>query len=502
MTWAAGSCTGCNLNDVTPLCAPWRESNHLLRPVFSHDAAALSLELAASAYDMQTDRWRENGWYDFSYLVDNNLLTGDAVNGASAEGTFSPLRAEMYQRTAQSLVKRQNPISLVRGTLRQRESSDTCKCLVMIHRAGQGRFVVGIGFMGTGKRLYDWFSNFRTDREEGAHKGFLQLTQEFESNCGQICFPQTARELGLHQLTLNDVFSECRRPGSRFRVWMAGHSQGGAVMQLAAYRQFCRGMLRQHLIGYGFASPCAMYENPGCDLNGFPLFHIVNGDDVTPRIGAFLHVGRCMQYRPDAQMRELCYGTHLNSPAFRDAMSLVAAVHGTREGLCFTIAFLQAVEALSDKDAALIIGRLLGSILPERMLMMLGSRTDQFLQYLARHVTTAYGSVTNGETPPEGTLARFRGRFEMLIRTYGAQSFIKAMAAALSAPHRLRGVDKASGGEAPYQAIVNRFFPALTGHPASGNVPRAAGRPLRGGKTPVQDRFHTLRRALRQRTAR
>ena len=502
MQQAMGPWTGCNLGNITPLCAPWRESNHLLRPVFSREAAALSLELASSSYDMQTDRWRENGWFDFSYMIDNTLLTGSAVNGENAEGGFSPLRAGRYQRTAQSLVRRQNPISLVRGTLRQRESSDTCKCLVMAHRTGLGGFVIAIGFMGTGKRLYDWFSNFRTDRDEGAHRGFLQLTQEFESNCGQITFPQTARELGLNELTLADVLQECRHPGSRFRIWMAGHSQGGAVMQLAAFRQIKNGMLRQHLIGYGFASPCVLYENPGYDLNGFPLFHIVNGDDVAPRIGAFLHVGRCMIFHPDQQMRALCYGAYLQSPAFRDCMSLVAAVHGTKEGLAFTIAFLQAVEALSDQDAAAILGKMLGNMLPERMLTMLGSRTDQFLQYLARHVKNAYAAVTLGEEVPEGTLARFRSRFALLIRTYGAAGFIRAMVAALGAPHRLRGIDKTSGGEAPYQAIVNRYFPALSGHPASGNVPRAAQTPLRSGKTPPLARFHALRRRIRQRTLR
>lgn len=502
MQQAAGPWTGCDLGDITPLCAPWRETNHLLRPAFSREAAALSLELASSAYDMQTDRWRENGWFDFSYMIDNNLLTGSAVNGENADGGFSPLRAGMYQRAAQSLVKRQNPISLVRGALRQREGSDTCKCIVMAHRTGLGGFVIAIGFMGTGKRLYDWFSNFRTARDEGAHQGFLQLTKEFESNCARISFPQTARELGLNELTLSGIFNECRRPGSRFRIWMTGHSQGGAVMQLAAFRQIKNGLLRQQLIGYGFASPCVLYENPGYDLNGFPLFHLINGDDVAPRIGAFLHIGRCMVYRPDPSMRRLCYGTHMDSPAFRDCMALAAAVHGTREGLAFTVAFLQAVDALSDQDAAAIIGKMLGSLVPERMLMMLGSRTDQLLQYLMRHVLHAYAAVTNGETPPEGNLARFRGRFDILIRTYGAPGFIRAMVNALGAPHRLRGTDKASGGEAPYQSIVNRFFRSVGGRPASGNVPRAAVLPLRTGKMRPGDRFHTLTRRLRQRTLR
>ena len=91
MQQAAGPWTGCDLGDITPLCAPWRETNHLRRPAFSREAAALSLELASSAYDMQTDRWRENGWVDFSQMNDNNLLTGSPVQGENPDcGLYTP----------------------------------------------------------------------------------------------------------------------------------------------------------------------------------------------------------------------------------------------------------------------------------------------------------------------------------------------------------------------------------------------------------------------------
>ena len=71
-----GRFTGCDLGSLMPLCMPWEENLGLAQPVFSREAALLSFELAASAYDLNLDAWREAGWRDFSFQVDNTLLTG------------------------------------------------------------------------------------------------------------------------------------------------------------------------------------------------------------------------------------------------------------------------------------------------------------------------------------------------------------------------------------------------------------------------------------------
>ncbi len=446
---------------------------------------------------MQTSLWRENGWYDVSYLVDKTLFTGSAVNGETAEGHSAAL-AEHYQRAAASLVKRQNPISLLRGTLRQRENSDTCKCVVMAHQAGPGRYVIAIGFMGTGRRIYDWFSNFRMEREEGMHRGFLQLTREFESQCSSILFPETARQMGLPSLTLADILLFCRRPGCPFTIWLAGHSQGGALMQLFALREIRRGMLRQNLIGYGFASPSVAYDNPGWDYTGFPLFHIMNGDDVTPRVGAKLHIGRCMVFQPDASMRAVCYGSAFSSPAFRDALRLLSLIQGSQGGLLFSLALLQAVESLPDQDASAILGRIAGTLLPDRMLSALGSRTDQFLRFLSRRVEMTYARVTAGEKIPSGLTGLYRDRMAFLIRKYGPQPFIRALLEAMAVPHRLRDTE----GNAAYQFIVAKRFSALKAYPNSADVPRSPACPLRGQKAAPASRYRRYSHQRNQRTVR
>ena len=285
-----GRFTGCDLTDLMPLCMPWEEINGQMCPPFSHAAALLSFELAASAYDLELDTWRDAGWHDISYQIDNALFTGPTVNNPTGGGIGGAISGA-FQHLAQARLKRLNPISQLRGALRQRESSDTCKAIVMLHAIPGGRYLIAIGFMGTGKRIYDWFSNFRLAEEEGVHSGFLQLAKVFESNWDAISFPETARELKLDHLTLRDILEECRTPGSRFRLWFAGHSQGGAIMQLIAYREIRRGFLRQNMVGYGFASPSVIYDQPFCNLSAFPLYHIINADDVFPRMGAVLHSG-------------------------------------------------------------------------------------------------------------------------------------------------------------------------------------------------------------------
>ena len=107
-----------------------------------------------------------------------------------------------------------------------------------VHDASPARRPVSAGHRlhGTGKRFYDWISNFRFTTEEGFHKGFYQLCTYFEEAQKASCFPPTAQALGLEKLTLGEVLSEMKSLSSRFRLWMAGHSQGGAVMQVFCHR--------------------------------------------------------------------------------------------------------------------------------------------------------------------------------------------------------------------------------------------------------------------------
>lgn len=467
-----GRLTGCDLGNLTPLFMPWREMDGLLRPDISQPALQLSLELAATAYDLKVDPWRDAGWRDFSYQVDNTLLTGPAVNGKGFAGAFG----DYFRYLAQARIKRNNPISQIRGALRQREGSDTCKSLVMIHKALGNQYVVAIGFMGTGRRIYDWFSNFRMEAEEGMHKGFLQLARQFEENIEKIQFPETAKELGLERLTLSDILDRCRRPGSPFRIWLAGHSQGGAVMQLIAFREIRKGLLRQNLTGYGFASPSVVYENPGCDLSGFPLYHIINGDDLTPRIGAALHIGRCLVYQPDHAMRAFCYRAGWKEETFRKLLRQLQIIRDNRTALIWTIALLHALKNVPDAESVAVISGVFGRM-PERFQGILGGRMDGILQYLIQKTENAYMLHTGELNAPAGAVLMLRLRIEQMLYQCGAKEYVRLMLQALSLPHKIRGVSS-ENGMAAYQYIVNRHYEALRQRIWCGSAPY--GLPSRG----------------------
>lgn len=446
---AEGTYSACDLAQLTPLFMPWQERDGSLCPPFGAPALRLSYALAVTAYDLDMQPWREAGWYDFSYLVDNTLLSGAALN---AKGTFGAISA-YYQHLAHARIVRDNPISQLRGVLRQKETSDTCKAIVMMHGMPDGRYLVAIGFMGTGKRIYDWISNFRMEEEEGAHRGFLQLTREFEENLDKIQFPRAAKELGLEHLTLLNILERCKKPGSPFHIWMAGHSQGGAVMQLFAYRQIQKGFLRQNLIGYGFAAPSAVYGPLTLDVAGVPLYHIISTDDLVPRIGAAYHIGRCMIYAPDDRMRSACYGNAEESPLFRAMCLHLSSIRDSRGTLLWLITFMTVLDEMPENEVAAVVGTLGGKLLFEKMMGLFGGQMDKLIRAAEKHLEKTYLSIYNEAKIPWGMVQMQRQHIEALIEMEGISAFLKTFLAALSLPHQLK--TKKEDRVSAYSYIVN-----------------------------------------------
>lgn len=451
-----GAFTGCNLNDLTSLSMPWRTVNGQLQPPFSQEAAQLSLELAATAYDQKMDRWRQAGWQDISCQSEGILRT-DIANEIPARKIGGRV-SEYICNFAKTRLRRQLPIQQLHAVLHTQKKENRCKVVVMSHPLGAKQYMIAIGFMGTTKQFSDWASNFRLANTQGVHQGFLQLTEDFEALCSQIPFPKTAQELGLSQLTLADILDECHRPGSRFRIWLAGHSQGGAVMQLFALREIRRGLLRQNLIGYGFASPSVLYASLPGDITNFPLYHIQNGDDLIPRVGATLHVGRCRLLHPQESMRAKCYHEAWMDPAFRQMLNMMRSIPDTGHALAWLIALLRAIEQLPDAEAMAMIAGMAGRFIPERFIESIGGRIDELLHGAQAKVAAAYRQITTKEELPECFINRMQRRIERLLSDYGAKNFMKTFFQSTSLPHKLRG---SMQEPASYQYIVNHCFQAL-----------------------------------------
>ncbi len=475
----------CDLSHIAPLLEPWQTVNGQRFPRFSPEAARLSLALARAAYTMDMDAWREAGWTDLTFQIDNKLYSGGIVNDS---GNFlHEALADWTEYWARTKAKRVNPISQIRGTLRQRETADTCKAVVMIHKALGGRYVVAIGFMGTGRRIYDWISNLRLDNDEGLHLGFHQLTEEFIGKCPEVDFPTVASELGLQKLTLEDIFKECHKTGSRFTLWLAGHSQGGAIMQVLAYRLVMEGTRRTNLIGYGFASPSVVYGNLKCDLAGFPLYHLINSDDLTPRVGAISHVGRCRVMIADDRMARACYRGLTDDEAFADVMRMMRAVRGTSDAAMWTVGFLRMVRELPAEESDMVFKGLFRYFMSERLYQLINERLGELVDFLIRKTEAKCHAILGAEGLPAASLLKYDRMCAELYQKYGAVEFIRALLLVLVRPHKIR-TENSEEGIPPYLYMVTERFDDLRDVMLHGGVSHMwtglPGKP--GARTPAQ----------------
>ena len=437
-----GPITGCDLSELTSLSGPFvRDPFDRLRPPFSREAAELSLELASMAYTLDLDPWAEAGWNDFSIQIDDTLQSG-LTHGTSADGErMRALINALKVRRAKAALRERNPVSQVMSALRQRERSDTIKAVCMMHPLPEGRFLLAIGFMGTGKRFYDWISNFRFTTEEGFHKGFYQLCTYFEQGAESIVFPATAQALGLEKLTLGEVLSEMKSLSSRFRLWMAGHSQGGAVMQVFCHRLMTDwGVLAQNMTGYGFASPTVATGRLVHDPAAYPLYHILNSDDMVPRMGALLHLGLCLEYPADDDFRDRCYDL---SPLPADVAARLAlapyqrAMVDTPTILMYGTAFFQCLaEEKGEEGLASLLDRKWAIPAVDRMLQAAGGKAMDLLDRLIENAQNGHAALT-GQPMDEQALAALRDRMRPVVHAFPFRRLMGAVLAYCMPPHHL-----------------------------------------------------------------
>lgn len=410
--------------------------------MLSVEAVRLSFELAASAYDMGVESWLDAGWTDVSIQVDNHLRSG--ITKASLRQTKQYLKNTWFIYKSKWDLIQLNPVSQLRSAMRQRRQSDTGKALIMIHPSPQpGRFVVAIGFMGTGRRFYDWFSNFRMTSDGGFHKGFLQLARQLEENEPFILFPQTAQALGLEKLSLRDILEECRRPDSRFDIWMAGHSQGGAVMQMWTYLKIQEdGVLPARLTGYGFASPTVAGSTVLPDPAAYPLYHILNSDDYVPRVGARVHLGVGLVYPSGDALRKACYGwaqtpqaVHHRALMRRLTRRIVDAPTCIESGLAYLELIMEQPHEKVEEELSSLQGKFSAM---KRLLEAADKRQGDLLRFIRRHAMSAYESMT-GHPIDMALITGLKIEMEAVAREISIPEMNKALQELMIWPHALTG---------------------------------------------------------------
>jgi len=452
-----GALTGVALDELACLfLPPQRDTFGFARSPLTLDGLKLSFELARMAYTLDVEPWMRAGWTDFSIQVDNQLTTGlKAREEDSFSDRVSALVGNLRVKRSRMAMKEYNPLAKVTGALRQRKESDTIKAVIMARPAGGGKVMIAVGFMGTGARFYDWFSNLRLGTADGFHKGFYQLTQAFIKSEAQILFPDTAEALGLNRLTLQDILQEMQSEDSRFILWMAGHSQGAAVMQV-----YCDRLIRElhipqrRIVGCGFASPTVAADNTVTDGAEYPLYHVLNADDLIPRMGSMKHFGLCLQYTPDVRFREAAYGwsqSESDRKARRDAGELILYMTDTPSFLLAFTALLTAVCEEKSDDTILGGAEWLLSIAPiDRAFSFAGKKAKETLHSMMAYMHKTYPEIAGREM--DGDAVRFlTERCRPIVQSMPLKSLMSALFSRLYPPHSLFN----SSGNGAYWHIVN-----------------------------------------------
>ena len=465
-----GPVTGIDLTQVECLMCPWMADPWgRLRPPISVTALQLSAELSAACQGLNVTPWLEAGWRDVTVQVDGDITP--------LERSWRSPAAKLQRSLLRAQISGVNPLQQIAGALKEREAASTGKAVVMICPTLGGKYVVAICFMGTGTRFYDWFSNFRISTPEGIHKGFSQLTDQFEGNETRIAFPQTASELGLERLTLAHILQEAKSANSRFRLWLCGHSQGGAVMQVYTRRKILEdGVHPQNIVGWGFASPSVATGDAAAHPEAFPLYHVHNSDDLVPRCGASVHLGVCLVYAADEALRRACYGWPRDAAAVNarlEARPVVQQMVDTPSCIVQVMAFLTVLEGCGAKEIAAALG------VEDSPAKLLLERVDMasVVERLMRRMEAAYQSVT-GEPLPGDKLGAAVFLTQSIVTRIGLRPFAEALSQLLRYPHRMT-VRKAGQYATPYSWIAQHGAERLTPYVwQSGPTPWRMAAPL------------------------
>ena len=228
---------------------------------------------------------------------------------------------------------------------------------------------------------------------------------------------------------------------SRFRLWMAGHSQGAAVMQVFCHRLMTDwGVLAQNMTGYGFASPTVATGRLVQDPAAYPLYHILNSDDMVPRMGALLHLGLCLEYPADDDFRERCYDL---SPLPADVAARLAlapyqrAMVNTPSILLYSTAFLQCVaEEKGEEGLNSLLDRKWAVPAVDRMLQAAGGKAMNLFDRLVENAQNGHAALT-GQPMDEQALAALRDRMRPVVHAFPFRRLMGAVLAYCIPPHRL-----------------------------------------------------------------
>lgn len=448
-----GELTFVDLADTDAFCSPplpdgWGVS----RVPFSRHAARMSAELAANVYGLEIKPWREAGWTDCTFVIEDKVVMLDRDD----DSRMAAMESEWKRRRARSLIHGVSPFADISRAIRQLLITDLGKSIVMTRPARDGKIIIAISFIGTTQKYFDWFSNFKFQQHTGMHFGFLELAKRFDAQAPRIVLPKLAGLLGEESFTLADVLLEAQKPESRFVLWISGHSQGGAIVQTYTHLLMSRGVPCEAIRAYSFAAPTVAAGDGSIDPKQYPVYNIINSDDVVPRVGAQVRLGVDYVYRPNDAFRKRHYRVEDElEAAYTRVRYLSSQVQTTGEAICWFVAFMRLVREI-ETDGEL--EAMFADLFPHApMLRRMNLSVGEVAEFLESRMVTQHADISG--TPLDEVLCRhYQDAMHTMLGEFDAKTVSKALMKGLGAPHRMRPDKHDEDYVPPYLAIVRRYL--------------------------------------------
>lgn len=421
------------------------------RAPLSRQIARMGAELSADAYSLNVKPWLDAGWEDCTFVVEDRIV----MLGGEGDTRPAALEGAWKRRRARSLLQGGNPITDMMRALRQVMVTDLGKAIVMTRRTGDGRLLVAISFIGTTEKYFDWFANFKFQQQTGMHSGFYELARAFDAQASRILLPHAAKALGEDTFTLADAVLEAQKPDGRVRLWLTGHSQGGAIVQTYTELLRARGVRADRVLGYTYAAPTVAALEGLYDPKAYPIYNIVNTDDIVTRVGSQVRLGVDCLYRPTEAFRMRHYRVEEGAKEAVDrVMFHTAQVRSTADAICWGLAFMRGMRDLDSADLRSLIAAIMPQMLMLRRLNLDAMDVSSFFSDL---LEGQYRKLT-GQAPEKAQIKAYADSFFRMLSLYGAKETSAALVKGIVAPHRVRPDKEDEAFEPPYIAIVRRYL--------------------------------------------
>jgi hypothetical protein len=250
--------------------------------VYNVALAAEGIDNATSAYWQYFSNgqmYRDKGYYNFVYMVDGLVSNTQYSKGAE--------------------------IDFINGG----GSTNAVFCVKDIMVDGKQRTMINISIRGT-EQLADWVKDFivyalmgGVEQVSGTHYGFDIGKQQIVKNETNIYFPTLKK-------SLSDIVNSAKSDDSEYLIFVNGHNLGAAITNMYVADLYNRQVKINNLIGYDFATPQPFANGYSLSPTQYPIFNIINTDDLVPTVGAnglglfAMRMGTDMIYYPDETFRK------------------------------------------------------------------------------------------------------------------------------------------------------------------------------------------------------